>query len=41
MISRGTTITFDVSLNGKRLIQGNSDFKNRNPASEQMQSLPL
>lgn len=40
MISRGTTITFDVFLNGKQLIQGNSDFQNRNPASEKKLSLP-
>ncbi len=39
MISRGTTITFDVSLNGKQLIQGNSDFQKRNPAAEQFESL--
>ena len=41
MISRGTTIAFNVSLNGKQLIQGHSDFQNPKPASEQMQGLPL
>ncbi len=40
MISRGTTIAFDVSLNGKQLIQGNSDFQNRKPASAPMQGIP-
>jgi putative redox protein len=37
MVSRGTVITFDISLNGKPLIQGKSDFQNRNlpPKHEQ------
>lgn len=26
MVSRGTTITYDVSLNGKRIAQGRSEF---------------
>lgn len=35
MLSRGTTISYDVSLNGKKIAQGKSDFQNRVSQSEQ------
>ncbi|MFN8791912.1 MAG: OsmC family protein [Bdellovibrionales bacterium] len=39
MVSRGTTISYDVSLNGKKISQGKSDFQGGASQSEQTKGL--
>jgi putative redox protein len=39
MVSRGTTISYDVSVNGKNISQGKSDFKNNVSLTEHAQGL--
>jgi putative redox protein len=39
MVSRGTTITYNVSLNGKQISQGKSDFQGGASQSEQIRGL--
>lgn len=37
MLSRGTTISYDIALNGKQISRGKTDFKNRDSTIEPTQ----
>jgi len=41
MISRGTSLTYDVSLNGKKIAEGASEFQNRISKTDSAQEIDL